>query len=127
MSRIFGCILILCGSGSAQEIKQVDVFISGTEGYHTFRIPSLLVTSKGTVLAFCEGRKNDRRDHGDLDLVMKRSDDGGKTWSKLSVVYEEGEDKKITIGNPCPVEDRSTGIIWMPLTRTNEEVFIMFS
>lgn len=90
-----------------------DVFISGQDGYHTYRIPSLIVTGKGTVLAFCEGRKSSRSDAGDIDLVLKRSTDGGKTWNALQVVAEDGAN---TVGNPCPVIDRETGTIWLLLT-----------
>ena len=109
---------------TAQEIEQTAVFVSGTDGYHTFRIPSVIVTQKGTLLAVCEGRKTSRRDHGDLDLVLKRSTDGGKTWGPLELVYEEGGDKDITIGNPCPVVDQSSGTIWMPFCRNNDDVFV---
>ena len=91
-----------------------DVFVSGTEGYHTFRIPALLTTPTGAVLAFCEGRKNGRGDSGAIAIVLKRSDDGGKTWGPLQVVAEDGAN---TVGNPCPVVDRDTGRIWLPLTR----------
>ncbi|MCS6851665.1 MAG: glycoside hydrolase, partial [Gemmataceae bacterium] len=106
---------------------QVDVFVSGTEGYHTFRIPALLASPKGTLLAFCEGRKTSRADHGDVDLVLKRSHDGGKTWGPLQLVYEEGGTAKITIGNPCPVVDRETGTIWLPFTRDNDDVLVTHS
>jgi sialidase-1 len=68
------------GQGRAAPVKQV-VYQSGTDGYHTYRIPALIVTGKGTLLALCEGRKTGRGDHGDLDLMVKRSEDGGKTWS----------------------------------------------
>ncbi len=67
---------LLCGHAlvQGQEVpSQVDVFVSGTEGYHTFRIPALLVTPDGTLLAICEGRKTSGADHGDVDLVLKRS------------------------------------------------------
>ena len=90
-----------------------DVFVSGQDGYHTYRIPSVIVTSKGTVLAFCEGRRKGRGDTGDIDLVLKRSTDGGATWGPLQVVWDDGPN---TVGNPCPVVDRDTGTIWMPLT-----------
>lgn len=94
-------------------LHSANVFTSGTEGYHTFRIPAIIATPKGTLLAFCEGRKNSRSDTGDIDLVLKRSSDGGKTWGKLQVVWNDGRN---TCGNPCPVVDESTGRIWLPMT-----------
>lgn len=118
---------VLTSLTTADEPKQVDVFVSGQEGYHTFRIPALLKTLDGTLLAFCEGRKTGRGDHGDLDLVMKRSEDGGQTWSELILIYEEGGDAKVTIGNPCPVQDEQTGTIWLPLCRDNDDVLMMHS
>ncbi len=92
---------------------EVDVFLSGTEGYHTFRIPATVTTSQGTVLAFCEGRSGGGGDSGNIDIVLKRSTDNGRTWSDLQVVADHQAD---TIGNPCPVVDSSTGRIWLPLT-----------
>jgi len=90
-----------------------DVFVSGQDGYHTYRIPSILVTTKGTVLAFCEGRKLSRSDAGDIALIVKRSDDGGETWSEAQIVWDEGTS---TCGNPCPVVDEATGVVWMAMT-----------
>ncbi|MBC8870171.1 MAG: exo-alpha-sialidase, partial [Planctomycetes bacterium] len=49
--------------------NQIDVFTSGKEGYHTFRIPAVIVSKKGTVLAFCEGRKGGRGDAGNIDML----------------------------------------------------------
>jgi sialidase-1 len=114
-------------SENALELKQSDVFVSGTEGYHTFRIPALVVSPKGTLLAFCEGRKTGRGDHGDIDLVLKRSTDGGQSWQEMQIVYEEGGEEKITIGNPCPVVDADTGTIWLPFTRDNDDVLVTSS
>lgn len=91
----------------------MPVFVSGEGGYHTFRIPSLLVTSKGTVLAFAEGRKAGAADAGDIDLVMRRSLDGGRTWEPRQMVWDDGGN---TCGNPCPVVDRETGTVWLLLT-----------
>ncbi len=104
---------ILAATAATAELRQVPLFVAGQEGYHTFRIPSLLVTAKGTLLAFCEGRKQGRGDAGDIDLVYKRSTDGGRTWSRLQVLWDDGSN---TCGNPCPVVDRRTGIIWMLMT-----------
>ena len=103
---------------------QVDVFTSGTEGYHTYRIPGVVVTNGGTLLAFCEGRKTGSGDQGDIDLVLRRSTDGGKSWGPMQLVHEEGGTAKITIGNPCPVVDRQTGTVWLPFCRNNDRVFV---
>lgn len=84
------------------------LFKSGTEGYNTFRIPAIVTTTKGTILAFAEGRKNGGSDTGDIDLVIKRSEDNGKTWNKLVVIRDDGEN---VCGNPAPVVDQSTGTI----------------
>ena len=56
-----------------------DVFSNGEGGYPTIRIPSLILTPKGTLLAFAEGRAA-AHDSGHIELVMKRSADGGRTW-----------------------------------------------
>lgn len=93
--------------------EQTELFVSGTDGYHTYRIPSLIVTKKGTALAFCEGRKNSRSDSGDIDLLVKRSTDSGRTWSRQQIVWDDGPN---TCGNPCPVVDEDTGIIWLLMT-----------
>ena len=114
----FACISasapLATGQGvSSHQPRQTDVFVSGTDGYHTYRIPSIIVTKKGTLLAFCEGRKKGRSDSGNIDLLLKRSEDGGKTWSRQQVVWDENTN---TCGNPCPVVDRQTGTIYLLMT-----------
>ena len=108
-------------------LREISLWNAGEGGYHTYRIPALLLTQQGSVLAFCEGRKTSASDHGDIDLIMKRSVDDGLTWSPQSVVYEEGDTAQITIGNPCPVIDATTGTIWMPFTRDNKSVLLTSS
>ncbi len=112
--------------GQADPNRQ-DLFVGGTDGYRAYRIPALVVTNKGTVLAFCEGRKMASGDTGDIDLLLKRSRDGGKTWSKASLVYEEGGDAEITIGNPCPIVDRRTGRIHLLYVRDYHQLFSTYS
>lgn len=107
-----GVTLVAQQSASGQP-QQSDVFVSGTIGYHTYRIPSLIVTRKGMLLAFCEGRKNSRSDSGDIDLLCRRSEDGGRTWSDHQVVWE---DKDNTCGNPCPVVEEPSGTVWLLMT-----------
>jgi len=94
-----------------------DVFVRGRDGYHTYRIPTMVVTAKGTVLLFCEGRKRSRKDGGDVDQLLKRSADGGKTWSKQVLIHEEGGDAPIRVGNPCPIIERNGKVVHLLFTR----------
>jgi sialidase-1 len=126
MIRLF-LLLFIAAAQAEPLLVESDLFTAGSDGYHTYRIPSLFVTAKGSVLAFCEGRKTGAGDHGDVDLVMKRSTDGGRTWAAQQIVHDEGGDAKITIGNPCPVQDRATGTIWLPFCRDNKAVLITSS
>jgi sialidase-1 len=114
MLFVIGAVVAQAAADSDHLFEQTDVFVSGEDGYHTYRIPSLIVTPNGTVLAFCEGRKRGRGDSGDIDLVVKRSFDNGGTWQPMEVIADDGPN---TIGNPCPVVDRGTGAIWLLLTR----------
>ena len=123
------CLLtvwLLSGTDKAQPLKQTDVFVSGADGYLSYRIPALVVTNRGTLLAFSEAerRKPGPTDHGDIDLVLKRSTDAGRSWSRQQVVYAEGGSENITIGNPAPVVDRDNGIVWLAFCRNNRDVFI---
>jgi sialidase-1 len=119
--------LFLQLSAGAADLTQIDVFNAGDDGYHTYRIPALVTTKSGALIAICEGRKTGRGDHGDVDLVQKRSTDSGKTWGPLELIHEEGGTAKVTIGNPCPVVDHDTATIWLPFNRDNDRVFMLSS
>lgn len=110
---ILPALALVVSSQAAQEPQQTDVFVSGKDGYHTYRIPSAIVTTKGTLLLFCEGRKASRSDTGDIDLLLKRSTDGGRTFRNQQIVWDDGPN---TCGNPCPVVDEDTGRIWLLMT-----------
>jgi sialidase-1 len=116
---MYRLILALPLLAAAAEIPQVDVFRAGEGNYHTYRIPALIATKKGTLLAFCEGRKKGTSDSGDIDLLLKRSSDNGRTWSETKVIVDFGDD---TIGNPAPVIDRKTGDVVLLLTRNPGKV-----
>jgi len=94
-------------------LEQSPLLTMGEGGYYGYRIPSAVVTKKGTVLAFFEGRKNSIHDVGNNDTLMIRSFDSGKTWTKPQLIADHGDD---AIMNPCVVVDRQTGAIWLMLT-----------
>ncbi|MET7894862.1 sialidase family protein [Streptomyces mirabilis] len=75
-------------------------FHAGREGYASFRIPAVVTTRTPTLLAFCEGRVDSAADHGHIDIVLKRSTDGGRTWGPLQAVARNGNN---LAGNPAPV------------------------
>jgi sialidase-1 len=84
----------------AERATSTVPFRAGQEGYASFRIPAVVVSRKGTVLAFCEGRVDSARDHGHIDIVLRRSTDGGRTWGPLQVAADNG---RHLAGNPAPV------------------------
>lgn len=100
------------------EPVQAALFSASVGGYHTYRIPSLIVSQRGVVLAFCEGRRQGQADAGNIDLVLRRSQDGGRTWGPMQVVWDDGDH---TCGNPCPVVDARTGTIWLLCTHNRGE------
>jgi sialidase-1 len=89
------------------EITPVVVFDPAGSGYHTFRIPAVVVRGE-LVLAFAEGRLHGPGDAGEIELVLRRSLDGGRTWLPLQVVSAVAGK---TCGNPAPVIDPASGDI----------------
>lgn len=81
----------------------VPVFISGRDGYRSFRIPAIVRLPGGDLLAFADGRVDGAADFGDVKIVMKRSHDGGRTWSALKVV---ASNDSLQADNAAPVLDR---------------------
>jgi len=108
-------------------------YVAGKEGYACYRVPALVVSAQGTVLAFCEGRVQNHKDEGDIDTVLKRSADGGKTWRPLQVLANDGLNP---CKNACPVVLLSGRILVVYLwnksipsesQRTTREVFVTHS
>lgn len=121
----------------AAEFTSVTVFRNGTDGYNNFRIPAIVRAANGDLIAFCEARSGG--DASEIDLVSKRSKDGGMTWEGLKVVQDNdrfrhlfvGNIPEVTVGNPAPVVDQldpeHPGRIWLPFTLENDRVFVTHS
>lgn len=105
---------------AAASIEFITVFTNGKEGYPAYRIPSLITTKSGALLAFAEGRAT-LRDHAENDIVLKRSLDAGRTWLPLQVVAEDGPN---SLGNPTAVIVRETGrvlLMWQRYAKGFDE------
>jgi sialidase-1 len=124
-------------SAGADEFEAVTVFANGTDGYKIFRIPAIIKAANGDLLAFSEARAGG--DASEIDLVSKRSTDGGKRWQACQTVMESddfrdlfpGKIPPLTVGNPAPVVDlldrQHPGRIWLPFTLENDRVFVTYS
>lgn len=133
-------IVALClrgGLADAEEFKSTTVFRNSSDGYNIYRIPAIVRARNGDLLAFCEARAGG--DASEIDLVLKRSSNDGKTWQTLQVVQESEHFRNlfsakappITIGNAAPVVDLldplHPGRIWLPFTVENDRVFVTYS
>ncbi len=88
--------------------SRTTLFQSGTHGYHTFRIPAVVEIGSGVVLVAAEGRRDALRDWGQIDIVVRRSIDGGRTFdAERTVVTAPG----FTSGNPTWVFDANTNTL----------------
>jgi len=104
-------------------VERVDVFPPGMNGVARYRIPGLVVTPKGTVLAYCEARRNNSSDWGEIEVHLRRSIDGGKTWSPAEPIAHRGERialspskgaevaREQTVNNPVAIVDQQAGCI----------------
>lgn len=113
--------IVSFSSAADPDLEKIDLFESGDHGYQRFHIPGIVVTAKGTVLAWCEARKRDGNDWDDIDILLRRSTDEGKTWSEAKkIVQVDGPKKKnpfalqlshtdpntVTYNNPVLIADR---------------------
>jgi sialidase-1 len=130
--RVATCLaLVLFGAESRAaepRLEKADLFAAGEGGYKLYRIPGLVVTARGTVLAYCEARKYSGMDWDDIEILLRRSSDGGRSWSEpRTLPHPEGKlnrnpvalanaelartaavprDRQIAFNNPVAIADR---------------------
>lgn len=106
---IWGLMLVMdcCGVMASEQVAcRTTVYKRGMAGYSTFRIPAIVRTKSGVLLAFAEARRDGGGDAGNIDLVVRCSEDGGATWGDIIMVWDDGGN---TCGNPAPVVDCCSG------------------
>ncbi|HEY2411643.1 MAG TPA: sialidase family protein [Pirellulaceae bacterium] len=118
---------LLAGFSSAAEplLEKIDLFEAEKDGYALYRIPGIIVTAKGTVLAYCEARLNSGSDWGTIDIMLRRSTDGGKTWqprakianvpgpkekNPAALVKKVGKTQDVTYNNAVAFADRDGSV-----------------
>ncbi len=121
MKYFYLCALLLMssvsfGQDALNENPLNALFKAGDDGYASYRIPAVVVAKDGSVLAFCEARKNGISDTGNIDIVMKKSTDNGVTWSEMKVIWDDDDN---VCGNPAPVVDQESGTIHLLTTWNN--------
>ncbi len=105
----FLAAVFFANAGGAAEPEFSDVFIAGRDGYKSVRIPSVVTTKAGVVLAFAEGRAANA-DQAANDLILRRSTDGGRTRGATQLVADDGDN---SLNNPCAVIVRETGRVYV--------------
>jgi sialidase-1 len=105
--------LFHCGGAVAVEPEFSDVFIARTDGYKSIRIPSVVVTKQGVVLAFAEGRAADSDQAGN-DIILKPSRDEGRTWLPVELIADDGAN---SLNNPTAVVEQESGRVFLMYQR----------
>ncbi len=114
--------------------ERLPVFINGQNGYGCYRIPALVTTTNGTVIAVADGRLSGCGDiPNPLDLVARRSFDNGRTWGPLQVIAAYGSDTSANdvdtypyYGITNPVQRVAGGDAALLLDRTNGRVWTLY-
>lgn len=122
------CTLVAVALAAAQltfaaaSFTQVSLFEGGEGGHKLYRIPGVVVTHRGTILVYCEGRRFTGNDWDTIDLMFRRSTDGGKTFSParvigqvagpiernpVSIERKQGNVSDVTYNNPVAIADRN--------------------
>lgn len=111
---------------SDRMVPDSQPFVRNADNYSYYRIPTMVITKHDNVLAFAEGRVDGREDGGNIDVVVKRSGDRGKTWQDLIVIFDDGTS---TCHNPCPIYIPETNRVVLVMNKnyTDSRVYVTYS
>lgn len=123
---VLGCVLVSGWAMGESTLELSDLFTAGEGGYALYRIPGIVVTAKGTVIAYCEARRSAEGDWGETDVLMRRSLDGGDTWeparevvaapsdvpvNPVAVAQNLDSEGEATVNNPVAIADYESGAV----------------
>ena len=92
--------------------QQKDIFFEGLHGIREYRIPAIVTTNGGTLVVVCDARVEKPGDApNNIDLVLTRSVDKGKTWEPMKVIVNYPRYQ--AAAEPCLLMDRKTGHLWL--------------
>jgi len=123
LATILSLLIVPLLAAAEPLLEKSEVFPPKLNSIARYRIPGIVVTAKGTVLAYCEARKNDSKDWGEIEVHLRRSTDGGKSWQPSQHIAhkderiegnprkKEGGEHEQTVNNPVAIVDRDTGAI----------------
>lgn len=115
------CILL----SAEPTLVKSDLFLADSGGYNVYRIPGLVITQRGTLLAYCEARKSGRGDWGAIDIFLRRSTDGGRTFSPavkmpqppgahaknpVALAQKLAQPGEVTYNNPVMIADSNGAV-----------------
>lgn len=102
-------------------LRSVTVFEKGMNNTYNYRIPSLITTSTGTLIAAADARVDKAGDNpNNIDKVIRRSFDNGDTWEPIQTLVDypgRGEEGSAAC-DPSMIEDQETKTIWMLFNHT---------
>ena len=116
----------------AEVTDKLDVFEGGEnrkpnkDGIASYRIPALLKTDKGTLIAGADERRLHHSDWGDIGMVVRRSDDKGKTWGDRIVISNPRDNenaRRAHAGSPVNID---MALVQDPKTKRIFSIFDMF-
>src|SRR6202789_1115179 len=99
----------LAAPAPSEQFESTNLWNAGVAGYQTYRIPGIVVSKRGVVIAYTSARRTlELGDWSNIDIVLRRSVDGGRTWEPSRRI---AGDSHGTTDNPVAIVDRQTGVL----------------
>ena len=108
-------------SSAVAQVESANLWNAGIGGYATYRVPGIVTTKRGVVLAYCGARKDlSKGDWSATDILLRRSVDGGRTWEPSRKIAGNGID---LTDNVIAIPDRTSGAVVFLYQKNYARVF----